>query len=169
MAAGEAGRRSPRARDKVSTQSALLREVARARRAGRRIVFTNGCFDLLHPGHVRSLEQAAGLGDVLVVAVNGDRSVARLKGSGRPALPARVRCELVAALACVDWVVPFEAETPERLIARVLPDVLAKGGDWPLESIVGRGVVEAAGGRVVRLTQVPGPRSSDWLKTIRRR
>jgi len=156
------------ARDKVVTQAVAAVLVARAKRRGERIVFTNGCFDLLHPGHVRSLEEAAALGDRLVVAVNGDAGVARLKGPGRPALPARIRCEVVAALGCVDWVVRFDADTPLRLIQRLVPDVLAKGGDWSLDEIVGREVVEAAGGRVVRLANVPGPRSSDLIEAIRR-
>jgi len=163
------GRSVRRARDKVVTQSDVSAAVRRAKRSGQKVVFTNGCFDVLHTGHVRSLEEAASLGDVLVVAVNGDRSVGRLKGPGRPALPARVRCELVAALACVDWVVRFDTDTPQRLIERLLPDTLAKGGDWPLDAIVGREAIEAAGGRVVRLASVPGPRSSDWLRAIRRR
>ncbi len=162
-------REDARARDKVVTQRAAAALVARAKRRGERVVFTNGCFDLLHPGHVRSLEEAAGLGDRLVVAVNGDASVARLKGRGRPALPARVRCEVVAALACVDWVVRFDTDTPLRLIERLAPDVLAKGGDWALDDIVGREAVEGAGGRVVRLADVPGPRSSDLIAAIRRR
>jgi D-beta-D-heptose 7-phosphate kinase/D-beta-D-heptose 1-phosphate adenosyltransferase len=146
-----------------------VRLVSAARRRGERVVFTNGCFDPLHTGHVRSLEEAASLGDVLVVAVNGDASVSRLKGRGRPALPARIRCEVVAALACVDRVVRFDADTPLALIRRIVPDVLAKGGDWPADAIVGRDVVEAAGGRVVRLANVPGPRSSDLIAAIRRR
>jgi D-beta-D-heptose 7-phosphate kinase/D-beta-D-heptose 1-phosphate adenosyltransferase len=157
------------ARQKVVAQREALRLVRLARRRGERIVLTNGCFDVLHAGHVRSLEEAAGLGDRLIVAVNGDASVMRLKGSGRPALPARVRCEVVAALACVDWVVRFDADTPRRLVERLLPDVLAKGGDWALDEIVGREAVEAAGGCVVRLRTVPGPRSSDLVASIRGR
>ncbi len=168
MRSGRSNERA-RARDKIVSQQAALSLVTRARRRGERIVFTNGCFDLLHPGHVRSLEEAASLGDRLIVAVNGDASVARLKGRGRPALPARVRCEVVAGLASVDWVVRFDADTPLRLIERLAPDVLAKGGDWALDDIVGRDVVEHAGGRVVRLRGVPGPRSSDWIRAIRKR
>lgn len=156
-----------RAREKVLGQREVVSRARAARRKKERVVFTNGCFDVLHVGHVRSLEEASALGDRLVVAVNGDASVGRLKGPSRPILPARVRCELVAALACVDWVVCFDADTPLSLIRRVQPDVLAKGGDWPLDEIVGREIVEAAGGRVVRLRQVPGPRSSDWIERIR--
>ena len=162
------GRTRERAREKVLGQRDVVARARGARRKGERVVFTNGCFDLLHVGHVRSLEEAASLGDRLIVAVNGDASITRQKGPSRPILPARVRCELVAALACVDWVVCFDADTPLSLIRRVQPDVLAKGGDWALDEIVGREIVEAGGGRVVRLRQVPGPRSSDWIERIRR-
>ena len=161
--------RIERARDKLLGQRDVVARVTAARRAGESIVFTNGCFDLLHVGHIRSLEEAASLGDRLIVAVNGDASVTRQKGRLRPALPARIRSELVAALACVDWVTRFESDTPLALIRRIEPDVLAKGGDWALDEIVGREVVEASGGRIVRLRNVPGPRSSDWLERIRRR
>ncbi|MEZ4354775.1 MAG: D-glycero-beta-D-manno-heptose 1-phosphate adenylyltransferase [Myxococcota bacterium] len=156
------------ARDKIVDATRLLREVARARRRGERIVFTNGCFDLLHVGHVRSLEQARRLGDRLVVAVNDDASVRRQKGAERPIQPARVRRELVAALACVDWVVGFRAATPIGLIRATRPDVLAKGGDWSLDEIVGREEVEATGGRVVRLDVVPGERTTQLVERIRR-
>ena len=161
--------RFERARDKVLGQRELVARTRSARRKGECVVFTNGCFDVLHPGHVRSLEQAASLGDRLVVAVNGDASIARLKGAERPIMPARMRCELVAALGCVDWVTCFDADTPLSLITKLVPDVLAKGGDWAAHEIVGREVVEAAGGRVVRLQRVPGPRSSDWIERIRGR
>ncbi len=155
------------ARSKISTLDVLTTRVARARRAGETIVFTNGCFDLLHVGHVRSLEEAGRLGDRLVVAVNRDASVRRAKGRSRPVLPARERLELVASLGCVDWVVGFAADTPIRVIEKVRPDVLAKGGDWALDEIVGRELVEAWGGRVVRLRQVPGRRSTDLIELIR--
>ena len=155
------------ARSKISTLDVLTTRVARARRAGETIVFTNGCFDLLHVGHVRSLEEAGRLGDRLVVAVNRDASVRRAKGRSRPLLPATERIELVASLGCVDWVVGFAADTPIRVIEKVRPDVLAKGGDWALDEIVGRELVEAWGGRVVRLRQVPGRRSTDLIELIR--
>lgn len=155
------------ARSAILSQREATREVRAARRRGERVVFTNGCFDILHPGHIRSLEQARGFGDRLVVAINGDRSVRRLKGAGRPALPARVRMEVVAALACVDWVVAFDTPTPLRLIRALRPDVLAKGGDWALADIAGRDDVESWGGQVVRLRSVAVPRSSDWIDHIR--
>lgn len=157
-----------RARDKCLTLERLLQRVRASRRRGETIVFTNGCFDLLHRGHVRSLEAAKREGDRLIVGINSDASVRRAKGSGRPILPARERREIVAALACVDWVVGFGAETPLRLIERIRPDVLAKGGDWARHEIVGSDFVEASGGRVVRLRVVPGPRSSDLVRRIRR-
>ncbi len=131
-------------------------------------MFTNGCFDLLHVGHVRSLEEARSLGDRLVVAVNLDASVRRAKGPGRPIQSARARMEVVAALDCVDWVVGFGAETPIRLIRALRPDVLAKGGDWSLDEIVGREEVERDGGRVVRLKVVPDLRTTELIAKIRR-
>ena len=149
------------------TLETLVVCTARARRAGDSIVFTNGCFDLLHVGHIRSLEQARRLGDRLVVAVNRDASVRRAKGPDRPILPARERMELVAALGCVDWVVGFGADTPIRVIERIAPDVLAKGGDWAADAIVGRDLVEGRGGRVVRLRIVPGRSSTNLIDAIR--
>lgn len=148
------------ARAKVLTQAQAVRQVRSARRRGESVVFTNGCFDLLHVGHVRSLEQARSLGDRLIVAVNGDASVRRLKGVGRPIVPARQRMEVLAALACVDWVIPFRDTTPLAAIRALRPDLLAKGGDWSLDEIVGRREVERWGGRVVRLRQIPGVRTS---------
>ncbi len=132
-------------------------------------MFTNGCFDLLHLGHVRSLEQARSLGDRLLVAVNSDASVRRLKGPERPLVPARQRAEVLAALSCVDWVVVFPESTPLALIRALQPDVLAKGGDWRLDAIVGREQVEKRGGRVVRLRQVPGVRTTALLERVARR
>jgi rfaE bifunctional protein nucleotidyltransferase chain/domain len=155
-----------RGRDKILDLRTLSNRTTRLQRAGKRIVFTNGCFDLLHLGHVRSLEEARSLGEHLIVAVNSDSSVRRAKGANRPILPARTRMELVAALACVDWVVGFRADTPIRLIEGLRPDVLAKGGDWSSESIVGRKEVESWGGRVVRLRIVKGVRTSSLIEEI---
>jgi D-beta-D-heptose 7-phosphate kinase/D-beta-D-heptose 1-phosphate adenosyltransferase len=132
-------------------------------------VFTNGCFDLLHVGHVRSLEQARSCGDRLVVALNSDASVRRLKGPGRPLVPARQRAEVLAALACVDWVLLFPEDTPLATIRALRPDVLAKGGDWSLDTIVGRPEVEGWGGRVVRLREVPGVRTTHLIARARKR
>jgi D-beta-D-heptose 7-phosphate kinase/D-beta-D-heptose 1-phosphate adenosyltransferase len=139
----------------------------RGKRNGRRIVFTNGCFDLLHPGHIRSLELARQLGDALIVGLNSDASVRQLKGPGRPVILERERAEILAALQCVDAVVIFDDLTPRRVIAALLPDVLVKGGDWPGDQIVGREEVEAAGGRVVSVPVVPGYSTSAILQKIR--
>lgn len=132
------------------------------------MVLTNGCFDLLHVGHVRSLEQARRLGDRLIVAVNGDASLRRLKGGSRPLVPARQRAELIGALACVDWVLLFRGDSPLPTIRALRPDVLAKGGDWALDRIVGRDLVEGWGGRVVRLRRIPGLSTSKLLERARR-
>jgi rfaE bifunctional protein nucleotidyltransferase chain/domain len=162
--------RSPvsEARSKVLSRPDAIRAVRRAQRLGERVVFTNGCFDVLHVGHVRSLEEARGLGDRLIVAVNSDASVRRLKGARRPVVPARQRVEVLAALACVDWVVVFRDDTPRSLIRALRPDVLAKGGDWSLDAIVGGEDVRSWGGRVVRLRQVPGVRTSRIVEALRR-
>jgi len=130
-------------------------------------VFTNGCFDLLHPGHIQSLEQACALGDALIVGLNSDKSVRELKGPGRPVFPELERAEILAALECVDAVVIFDELTPRSLIAALLPDVLVKGGDWPSNQIVGREEVEAAGGRVVSIPVVPGYSTTAILEKIR--
>ncbi len=162
--------RSPtRARDKLLSRARAVNAVRAARQRGQRIVFTNGCFDLLHVGHVRTLEAARALGDRLVVGLNGDASVRRLKGRGRPLVPARQRAELLAALECVDWVVTFREDTPLGLIRALRPDVLAKGGDWPLDAIVGRDEVESWGGRVARLRQIAGVRTTTLVERVRQR
>lgn len=135
--------------------------------AGRRIVFTNGCFDLLHPGHVRYLTAARALGDILVVGLNSDQSVRRLKGAGRPILGVDERAEVLLALSAVDHVVVFDEDTPRELIAALRPDILVKGADWALEDIVGREEVEATGGRVVRVDVVPGVSTTELIRRIR--
>ncbi len=150
----------------LTLDEAILR-FGREKRNGRRIVFTNGCFDLLHPGHIGSLEQARALGDALIVGLNSDASVRQLKGAGRPVLPERERAEILAALECVDAVVIFDELTPREIIARLLPDVLVKGADWPGDQIVGREEVEAAGGRVVSIPVVPGYSTTEILRKIR--
>ena len=126
------------------------------RACGETIVFTNGVFDLLHPGHVRYLQRARALGDALIVGVNSDRSARANKGPSRPITPEDERVEILAALACVDAVVIFDAETPHDLIATLQPDVLVKGADWAADAIVGRDIVEARGGQVVRVAIEPG-------------
>ena len=153
----------------VVRENELREQVAAARRAGRRIAFTNGCFDLLHPGHIRSLEEARSLGDALIVAINSDRSVREMKGAGRPLVSEDERAEVLASLEAVDWVVIFDEPTPQRLIAEILPDVLVKGGDWGPGEIVGREEVEAAGGRVVRVQIEPGYSTTEIVRRIRRK
>jgi D-beta-D-heptose 7-phosphate kinase/D-beta-D-heptose 1-phosphate adenosyltransferase len=145
----------------------LILHVAEHKRNGERVVFTNGCFDLLHPGHIRGFEAARALGDVLIVAINSDSSVKFLKGEDRPIIPANERAELLAALESVDYVVVFDELTPREVIARVLPDVLVKGGDWGEHEIVGREEVEAAGGSVVSIPLEPGYSTSAIIEKIR--
>jgi rfaE bifunctional protein nucleotidyltransferase chain/domain len=140
--------------------------VGRANRGSRRVVFTNGCFDLLHPGHIRTLEEARSLGDLLVVGLNRDASVREAKGDSRPVVPENDRAELLAALEAVDFVVLFGEPTPRELIARLLPDVLVKGADWGSTEIVGREEVERAGGRVVSIPLEPGYSTTKILKKI---
>ncbi len=132
----------------VLDEPSLLQQVLAARQRGEKVVMTNGCFDLLHPGHIAYLQEAANLGDRLIVAVNSDASVGRLKGPQRPVTPLADRMTMLAALGCVDWVVPFEEDTPERLISSILPDLLVKGGDYKPQDIAGYQAVTAAGGEV---------------------
>jgi D-beta-D-heptose 7-phosphate kinase/D-beta-D-heptose 1-phosphate adenosyltransferase len=141
--------------------------VSQLRRAGTTLVFTNGVFDIIHPGHVRYLGAARALGDSLIVGVNTDRSVRAVKGPERPIVPERERAELLLALACVDAVVLFDEETPAALIERVRPDVLVKGADWAVDRIVGREVVQASGGRVVPLPLAEGYSTTALLARIR--
>jgi D-beta-D-heptose 7-phosphate kinase/D-beta-D-heptose 1-phosphate adenosyltransferase len=143
--------------------------VARLRAAGKTIVFTNGVFDLLHPGHVRYLQHARALGDALIVGVNSDRSVRANKGPSRPITPEDERAEVLAALACVDAVVIFDAETPHDVIAALQPDVLVKGADWAADAIVGRDIVEARGGKVVRVPIEAGYATTAIIERVRRR
>jgi D-beta-D-heptose 7-phosphate kinase/D-beta-D-heptose 1-phosphate adenosyltransferase len=141
--------------------------VASLRDQRKTVVFTNGVFDLLHVGHLRYLQQARALGDALIVGINSDRSVRAIKGPSRPVTPEHERAEILAALECVDAVVVFDEETPHDLIAALLPDVLVKGADWAADAIVGRDIVEARGGRVVRVPIEPGHSTSAILERIR--
>ena len=151
----------------VLTLEETIVRFGREKRNGKKVVFTNGCFDLLHPGHVRSLEKARSLGDVLIVGINSDESVRALKGEGRPVIPAQERAEILANLECVDAVLIFDELTPQKVVAALVPDVLVKGGDWPGNQIVGREEVEAAGGKVVLVDVVPGYSTTEILKKIR--
>ena len=136
------------------------------KRKGKKIVFTNGCFDILHIGHIRCLEEAKKLGDILVVALNGDRSVRSIKGPSRPFIPEAERAEVLSALACVDYVVIFDEPDPLELISFLKPNILVKGGDWTPETTIGREVVEKAGGKVVIIPQIQGASTSGIIDRI---
>ena len=143
--------------------------VAQQRHDGRRIVFTNGVFDLLHPGHVRYLRDARALGDALIAGINSDRSVRAIKGPERPINTEHERAEVLLALDCVDAAVVFDEGTPLQIITAIQPDILVKGADWDADAIVGRDVVEARGGRVVRIALAPGFSTTDLIGKVRSR
>ncbi len=149
------------------TRAEAVARIREWRAAGKRIVFTNGVFDLLHPGHVRYLRQARALGDVLVVGLNSDRSVRAVKGPGRPITPEGERAEILSTLDSVDAVVIFDEDTPHDIVAALRPDVLVKGADWAADAIVGRDIVEARGGTVVRVPVEQGYSTSAVLAKIR--
>ena len=152
---------------KALTLEEAILQFGREKRNGRKVVFTNGCFDLLHPGHIRGFELARQMGDALIVGLNSDSSVRQLKGPTRPVIPEQERAEILSALETVDAVVIFDELTPREVISRLLPDVLVKGGDWPGDQIVGREEVEAAGGCVVSIPIVPGYSTTTILQKIR--
>lgn len=150
------------------TRSEAVAFVQRARDEGKTIVFTNGVFDVLHPGHVRYLRDARALGDVLIVGVNSDRSAkAQGKAPDRPVNPESERCEVLAALAAVDAVVVFDEDTPHEIIGLIQPDILVKGADWGANAIVGRDIVEARGGKVVRIALAEGYSTTAILNRVR--
>ena len=151
--------------DKLYTRAALIAARVNWKKEGKRVVFTNGCYDLLHPGHIRLLEQARSLGDILILALNSDDSVRRLKGPTRPLLSERDRAEVASGLAAVDAITVFDEDTPRELIAAVLPDVLVKGADWA-HWIAGREEVEAAGGQVMALALEPGYSTTGIVEEI---
>jgi len=153
---------------KILLMDELLTVCARLREAGRKLVFTNGVFDLLHVGHVRYLAEARALGDALAVAINSDRTVRELKGAGRPLMGQNERAEILAALRATSYVTVFDDASPRSLIARLLPDVLVKGGDYALHEIHGREEVEAAGGQVVSLPFVEGVSSSVIIERMKK-
>ncbi|HEY6803486.1 MAG TPA: D-glycero-beta-D-manno-heptose 1-phosphate adenylyltransferase [Pyrinomonadaceae bacterium] len=154
--------------EKILSQPKMLEERRRLGGAGKRLVFTNGVFDLMHVGHVRYLTQARALGDVLVVAINSDRTVRELKGDSRPVFNQAERAEILAALRVVDYVTIFDDVSPRSLIARLLPDVLVKGGDYKIDEIHGREEVEAAGGRVIPLPFVDGASTTTIIERMKR-
>jgi len=153
---------------KVLTLEKAVTLVEHLRHDGRIVVFTNGVFDLLHPGHIRYLQDARSEGDALIVGVNSDRSVTAIKGPSRPITPERERAEVLAALACVTAVVLFDEDDPQRIIQRLQPDVLVKGADWAADRIIGSDTVEARGGRVVRIPLAEGYSTSDIIRKIRK-
>ena len=151
---------------KIFSEGQLAEQLTRLRRQGKRIVFTNGCFDLMHSGHVYLLAQAKTFGDILVVGMNTDASVKRLKGDKRPILDQASRLALLAALEVVDYITLFEEDTPLALIRRLQPHILVKGGDWSPEAIVGKEVVEHAGGRVVAVRHQDGFSTTNLIERI---
>ena len=153
-------------KEKIKGRKDLQKTIKDLKSKGKRIVFTNGCFDLLHIGHLRYLEKAKALGDVLVVGINSDTSVRSLKGSERPILPADQRAEILSGLGCVDFVIVFDELDPLNLISLIQPHVLVKGGDWTKETIIGKEVIERLGGEVVIIPFVEGPSTSHLIETI---
>lgn len=151
---------------KLKSVDELTAIAARARRQGQTVVFTNGCFDLVHRGHVHILRHAKAAGDLLIVALNSDQSVKEIKGPKRPIMPETDRVELIAAMEMVDYVVLFDELDPTRLIASIKPDVLAKGADWSADEVVGAELVEKSGGRVVRIPYLQGFSTSEIIERI---
>ena len=151
---------------KIHTLKSLLPILEQRRKAGDRVVFTNGCFDLIHAGHVRYLTGARSYGDLLVIAINADATVRLLMGEGRPIVACAERMEILAAFGFCDYVFEFAEPDPLNVITQILPDVLAKGGDWPLDQIVGRDVVEANGGKVVSVPLVKGKSTSEIIRAL---
>ena len=159
-------RRLLRFESKIKSLGTLTKLTRALQRAGKRIVFTNGCFDILHLGHVSYLQEARNKGDVLVVGINSDRSVKRLKGAGRPVVAEKQRASVVAALEAVDYVVIFSEDTPEQVIQTITPDVLVKGGDWKIEDIIGGRFVIGNGGKVFSIKFVKGFSTTSLIKKI---
>lgn len=155
--------------EKIKKSNALADICIAAKKAGKKVVFTNGCFDILHAAHVSYLESARALGDYLVVAINSDSSVRRLKGEQRPINQETDRASVLAALQSVDFVTVFDEDTPADIISKLLPEILVKGGDWPVENIVGRETVEKNGGRVLTIPYIDSKSTSNVIETILRK
>jgi D-beta-D-heptose 7-phosphate kinase/D-beta-D-heptose 1-phosphate adenosyltransferase len=147
-------------KEKIKEREELKEILSAHQKAGKKIVFTNGCYDLIHVGHIRYLEEAKSHGDFLVVAVNSDSSVQKLKGDRRPLIPEQERAEVLSGLSCIDYVIIFDETDPHNIISYLKPDVLIKGGDWTVDTIIGRDVVEASGGKVISLPYIEGDFSS---------
>ena len=154
-------------RTKIKELKTLKKDTKRLKSEGKKIVFTNGCFDILHPGHTRYLYAARILGDYLIVAVNSDRSTKAIKGPDRPINSQEARAEVLAALDCVDGVVIFDEDDPFKVIKSLMPDILVKGGDWPEDEIIGADIVKEGGGEVKRIPYVSGYATTDIIKKIR--
>ena len=153
-------------RNKIKNLKELIKIVDLNKQEGKKIVFTNGCYDLIHIGHIRCFREAKKLGDVLIVALNSDRSVSSLKGPPRPIIPEEERAEILSAIECVDYVTIFDQDDPLDTITAVMPDVLVKGGDWNVNTIVGRDIVESHGGKVIALPLVPGVSTTQIITII---
>lgn len=153
--------------DKIKTQKELKRIIAYLRKKDKRIVFTNGCFDILHYGHIKYLQDAKGLAEVLVVGLNSDSSVKKIKGSARPINKQLDRARVLSALACVDYLTIFSEDTPLKLIKLIQPDVLVKGGDWPTERIVGADFVKSSGGKVLAIPYIKGYSTTRLIEKVR--
>jgi D-beta-D-heptose 7-phosphate kinase/D-beta-D-heptose 1-phosphate adenosyltransferase len=154
------------ATQKIKTLKEMILSRADLKNSGKKLVFTNGCFDILHLGHVRYLNQARALGDALVVAVNSDRSTRNIKGPSRPIVPEAERAEILAALSCVDYVIIFDETTPKEVISSIIPDVLVKGADWSIDEIVGRDTVESSGGVVLSIPLVEGASTTEIIRKV---
>jgi rfaE bifunctional protein nucleotidyltransferase chain/domain len=158
---------TPLSAKKILSPEHAARWVRSFQKGGKKVVFTNGCFDLIHSGHVTYLEQARQVGDALIIALNTDASVKRLKGPDRPIVTLKDRAKVIASLACVDVVTWFTADTPEKLIKKLLPKILVKGGDWPVEKIVGADIVLSHGGEVKSLDYIDGHSTTDLIRKAR--
>lgn len=156
-------------KEKIKQRDELIKIVSILKNQGKRIVFTNGCFDLLHVGHIRYLEKAKELGDILIVGINSDRSARSIKGPMRPILSEGERAEILSGLGCIDYVTIFDEETPYNLISSIIPHILVKGGDWTKETVVGKDIVEKAGGEVIVLPFVEGASTTNIINTILKR
>lgn len=153
-------------KNKIVDLDTLLKIRERAKREGKKIIFTNGCFDILHRGHIEYLEEAKKLGDILIVGLNSDESVKKIKGEKSPIVPEEDRAFVLSALGCVDYVCIFDQETPEQLIKNLVPDVLVKGGDWEKENVVGKEFVEESGGEVFTIEEIEGKSTKKIIQTI---
>ena len=160
---------SRRLNSKIKPLEELKNEIKGLQQQGKKIVFTNGCFDILHAGHVNIFQQARDLGDFLVVAVNSDASIKKIKGEKRPIVPQNQRMQVLAALESVDFVVSFEEPDPLNTIESIQPDILVKGGDWPIETIIGREIVEKKGGKVISIPLMEGISTTDIIETVKTR